>query len=474
MMLKSCMSFLVVLLCLGVVPAVSAQDATFTLLPFNSALHDMSDDAQIFVGEDFTTGALMRYHADGTVEGIGGMGSPDCSATAGDICAGITDAGYDQAALWLGGTNWQALGGIGGTSGSSMSTAYDISRDGSTVVGLGWISAGTAHAFAWDAVNGMVDLGSLGGESSRANAVSTDGTVIVGWDQDASTGWWRSARWVNGVEELLAPGTYAGDCQGVSSDGTWIVGNNHPNNMDGGFLYSDATGFTDLGTLSGWQYQGHPLDVSDDGKVVVGWSGYFMDQFATIWTEDTGMVLLSEYLLDLGATIPAGMNLSIASAVSNDGTVIIGWAQDMMWNTQGFIATIPAIVDNPLSANTSTLSAATGGTVDFSLKAGSDQAGRDYFLLATTSGTNPGTPLPYGETLPLNWDVLTDTIIKLVPTSVCTGFSGTLDGDGKGTAVLDTLGPLPSTTAGIVMDFAYLLYYPFDYVSNPVSIEITP
>ena len=665
-------SLFITLICLGVVPALCAQNATFTLLPMNGALEDMTDDAQMFVGEDWNVGELMRYHADGTVEHIGGEGMPKCSGDGNGICAGITDGGYSQAALWLGGKNWQALGGIGGTSGTSMSTAYDISDDGSFVVGLGWVNAGTAHAFIWDTVNGMVDLGSLGGGSSRANAVNRDGSVVVGWDAD-TTGWWRAARWVNGVEEIMAPGTYAGDCQGVSSDGTWIVGNNHPANIDAGYLYSDATGFIDVGTLSGWQYQGHPIDVSDDGKVVVGWSGYFMDQFATIWTEETGLKLLSEYLLDLGVILPPGLNLTIAHSISSDGTTIVGWAKDVNWNTNGFIVTIPPVgggtvtmtasddfnrpnsssmgpdwvemegntdiennmgkgntgawslgwmyhssfeadyvnsvqsIDfianqgsenvflvagldpntwggvsvkiqdndmdgifdrvffesainagnwgtlgvpvwydlatktgtgtmtvyfedngdtavceiqndasgateifkadgiltfpypitgknfgighyhfpyfdnwnveadpNPLFADTSTLSARSGGVVNFTLNAGVDQANRDYFLLGTSSGTMPGTQLAPGVVLPLNWDVVTDTIIGLANGPMAMGFSGTLDDGGMGSATLDTLGYLPSDTAGITLNFAYVLYYPTDYVSNPVVVHITP
>jgi len=124
-----------------------------------------------------------------------------------------------------------------------------MSGDGTRIVGLGWVNAGTAHAFQWDAVNGMVDLGSLGGQSSRANGISSDGTVIVGWDQDPSTGWWRAAKWVNGVEELMAPGTYCGAGQGVSSDGTWIVGDNHPDYNDDGWRWSNDTGFVSTGTL---------------------------------------------------------------------------------------------------------------------------------------------------------------------------------------------------------------------------------
>ena len=41
-------------------------------------------------------------------------------------------------------------------------------------------------------------------------------------------------------------------------------------------------------------------------------------------------------------------------------------------------------------------------------------------------------------------------------------------------ARLDTNGPLPSFAVGLVMYFAYLLYPPCDFVSNPISVEIVP
>jgi uncharacterized membrane protein len=298
--------------------------------------------------------------------------------------------------------------------------------------------------------------------------------VIVGWDQDPSTGWWRGAKWVDGVEELMAEGTYLGAAWGVSSDGTWICGDNHPDFNDDGWLWSEDTGFISTGTLSGWLYQGHPLDVSDDGKVVVGWSGWFTDQVATIWTEDTGLVDLKQYLIDLGVDVPADVFLTVAFACSDDGTTIVGNAMDFNFNQFGFIATIPPLTSNPLKASAVELSAQVGGTVNFSLNAGADNGERNYILLGSVSGTEPGTALPGGlATLPLNWDIFTTLVWNLLNTPTFSDFSGTLDVDGKASAQLYAA-PLRPDTVGIVMSYAYCLDGPYDYVSNPVDIEIVP
>lgn len=90
---------------------------------------------------------------------------------------------------------WEYLGGIGGVSDGASSSAWNMSQDGSTVVGLGWVSGGRAHAFKWKSDTGMVDLGStVTDRSSRANGTRYDGSIVVGW-QDSPTGFRQGAVW---------------------------------------------------------------------------------------------------------------------------------------------------------------------------------------------------------------------------------------------------------------------------------------
>ena len=115
-----------------------------------------------------------------------------------------------------------------------------------------------------------------------------------------------------------------------------------------------------------------------------------------------------------------------------------------------------------------------GGTADFNLAAGVENANRNYILLGSVSGTAPGTPLPGGKaTLPLNWDVFTSTTFSLINTPVFDRFMGALDSAGSAIAKLDTLGPIPGA-AGITLYFAYALNNPWDFTSNAVNVEITP
>ena len=127
-----------------------------------------------------------------------------------------------------------------------------------------------------------------------------------------------------------------------------------------------------------------------------------------------------------------------------------------------------------LTASATQISISVGGSVDFELDAGPENAGRGYLVFGGVSGTTPGTPLPGGmAVLPVNWDVFTNIVLSLAGTPVFDRFLGTLNGNGEASAKLDTLGPV-SGAAGITLSFAYALAAPFDFASNPVEVDLVP
>jgi hypothetical protein len=128
-----------------------------------------------------------------------------------------------------------------------------------------------------------------------------------------------------------------------------------------------------------------------------------------------------------------------------------------------------------LAADAFTLSAATGGEVNLSLSAGAENSGRIYFLLGSLTGTAPGLPLPGGKaTLPINMDLFSSIVWQNLNTLFFQNFLGVLDISGEGTAVLDTLAPLPASVVGVTMSYAYALYNPLDFASNPINVLIAP
>lgn len=128
----------------------------------------------------------------------------------------------------------------------------------------------------------------------------------------------------------------------------------------------------------------------------------------------------------------------------------------------------------PLSVTPSVVSAWLGGTLDFTLTGGVDNAGKDYALLATFSGDTPGTVLPGGLVLPLNWDWFTDFLLGLALNGnpLVVDFLGTLDVDGNATAALTFPGHC-QLYQDLIMHFAWCTYGPFDFVSNSKAVTVT-
>ena len=119
------------------------------------------------------------------------------------------------------------------------------------------------------------------------------------------------------------------------------------------------------------------------------------------------------------------------------------------------------------------ISARDGGVIDFNLDADVANAGRNYIIMASLSGTTPGFMLPGGQAvMPLNWDLVTEFVLGAANTPAFVGFLGTLDANGQATATLNTYGPLPLSLIGQELYFAAACDKPWDYVSDPVDIEI--
>jgi probable HAF family extracellular repeat protein len=110
--------------------------------------------------------------------------------------------------------------------------AYDVSADGSVVVGWTRNDANNRRAFRWTASGGMQYLGTLGGGLSKAYSVSADGAVVVGSAYNAA-GQFRAFRWTasRGMENLnttyaslLTNGSVLWSASAISPDGRYIVG----------------------------------------------------------------------------------------------------------------------------------------------------------------------------------------------------------------------------------------------------------
>jgi MYXO-CTERM domain-containing protein len=191
----------------------------------------------------------------------------------------------------------------------------------------------------------MTGLGDLSGGAfySAANAVSTDGTVIVGGSSSANSGEGSSEAFKltkgTGMVGLgdLPGGGFASDAQAVSADGSVIVGYGTTATGMEAFRWTQNTGMVGLGHLPGGSGSSQARGVSADGTTVVGWTD---GAGAFIWDATHGMRSL-DYLLrtEFGLHDGPGQD-AWAMGVSADGLTIVGYS-GTSGNTSGWIATMP-------------------------------------------------------------------------------------------------------------------------------------
>lgn len=253
--------------------------------------------------------------------------------------SGYTAAVYDTET-----ETWTPLASTGYFSGDAASSGYDISGDGTTVIGgvynyeqLNENSAVRCDAAAW--VNGeLVILGNKFADinrNSQARGVSYDGSVIVGW-QDQCGPWYAS------VWRKNASGSYdqslmfkdpnmtdddvnwddfndktsklLGQAEAVSADGKIIGGRGLGDwyATDCAWLWSEENGLQLLGGTSNQVF-----DMTNDGSFVVTNS--------EVWTEETGLVGVNEYLTNnLGIDLGEYGIMGIYD-ISPNGRYMTGW-----------------------------------------------------------------------------------------------------------------------------------------------------
>jgi len=261
--------------------------------------------------------------------------------------AGFWDGGSDP--MTLDDDVWTRLEPVPGSQGcdASLTSIWDLSRDGSVAVGLNWYDCRDQVGFRWDAENGMVALPKVleSSRGSRANVVSNDGRVVAGHEV-MTDGWWAGAVWHDGQPELIYQeadwwGIYdvfpVGDAYGINADGSVIVGENAIGPADEGYpnsawRWTEDEGLEVLGYIPCppwswfcWGGSASSTAVSDDGSVVVGWGGDYGDREATIWTRGLGLMTLEEFLQIQGVVSIDGWGLSTAMDVTGNGRIIGGW-----------------------------------------------------------------------------------------------------------------------------------------------------
>jgi probable HAF family extracellular repeat protein len=269
--------------------------------------------------------------------------SADGSVVVGSAYGDFIDPHPTVAFRWSQAFGMQPLGYLTPFTSSSMfSVARGVSSDASVIVGASTSFPLVTEAFRWTQAGGMQGLGvTLGGGSSFARGVSSDGNTIVG---DVGFPTTRGAfRWTPATNMHLIGdlpgGTLLSIANAVSLDGTTIVGFSSSDAGLEAFRWTEALGMQPLGDLPGGNYDSEAFAVSGDGSVIVGHSHGLNGYEAFVWTAAAGMQTMHEYLTAAGLST-TGWHFDSATGISADGNVIAGTGLGLNTATTAWVANL--------------------------------------------------------------------------------------------------------------------------------------
>jgi probable HAF family extracellular repeat protein len=257
---------------------------------------------------------------------LGGSSSQAVAVNASGQVVGYSSTTGDAAThafSWTAGRGMVDLGTLGGDSWArAVNASGQVAGDSRTASG----GYGDVHAFSWTAARGMVDLGTLGGSISYVTGVD-DAGQIVGYSV-TTTGQTHAFSWTaaGGMVDLGALGGTFSQAVAVSAAGH-VVGfaTTTGDATSHAFSWTASGGMVDLGTLGGYS-AGYAVNASGQ---VVGQSAksgpWPPEEHAFSWTAGGGMV-------DLGTL---GGSYSSGRAVSDSGQVV-GWSTTSASQTHAF------------------------------------------------------------------------------------------------------------------------------------------
>ena len=314
-------------------------------------------DNLIVVGNSQSTRGreAFRWTSSTGMMGLGSLGgtfffsSAAAIDDAGEAVTGSTSSDVGILAYrWSEASGMTSLGDLPG--GPIQSEASAISGDGMSIVGSSRSRTGPAgdEAFLWTSASGMIGLGTLGtGQSSVANAINADGTIIVGssgLDPESQTPFrWTASGGMEPLEQF--PGeVLTSEPLGISADGQTIVGWSAIGTSQVAVRWTDA-GIESLGNAPPFEASRlFAQAANEDGSVIIGWGQAGTRLTAMYWTQTDGVRPLADVLTnDFGLDL-SGWSLSVALDVTTHAatgrTAIVGSGLNPRGETEAFLAVL--------------------------------------------------------------------------------------------------------------------------------------
>ncbi|MDD2767284.1 MAG: hypothetical protein PHT19_01040 [Methylococcus sp.] len=210
--------------------------------------------------------------------------------------------------------------GIGFLPGGQQSIAASVSRDGALVGGTAASASGDSYAIRWSTKSKKLKNFGIPKNytGSTIAAISGGGKVMVGSAYDMSAGTMQAVKWNGGKSKAMGylSGGFFSRADAVSENGSVIVGTSTTPDGFRAYRWTKKLGMVDLGDLGG-SHASVGWGVSADGKVAVGFTSTpETDNNAFRWTQDGGMVALGN---------APGSDGSGANRISADGNVTVGY-----------------------------------------------------------------------------------------------------------------------------------------------------
>jgi hypothetical protein len=231
---------------------------------------------------------------------------------------------------------------------------FNISGDGSTIVGWARISESEAYPFTWTEQDGFTLFDQQG--VLRASSMTGDivGGHITNDQGEAQAAFWNANREITVLE--FPSGENPGPIFAISDDGQWMGGG--PSKETGlPWIWNATTGLTFMEPPSGETDLGRVTAISATGKTILGtyWdsdppSSGNSTRLGFIYTAEVGQRFLNEFVVDEGFD-PAPFSLAGSNAISEDASIIVGAAFDPVFFTSFFLDVGNVLGVDDLDAN---------------------------------------------------------------------------------------------------------------------------
>jgi uncharacterized membrane protein len=264
---------------------------------------------------------------------------------------------------------------IGPVPGATLMQAYTVSGDGNVIFGdrerdSGIPGAQSAEVFRWTRAGGLVPLGGRPPRALQAHVARSnhDGSVAVGWYWEPAGDSFRqwAVRWTPAGEQDLPsiPG-HNSEANDVSDDGSVIVG------ASGTGAYFRAVRWTGAGiepiapapTPGDYNTRSVAMAVSGNGRVISGYLGIGAEAFR--WTASEGLVGLGPMP---GVFWPQSIDED-GSIIVGTGTDRDGYVQALIWDADHGVRPLQTVLEGlgvdtqGITLNTASAVSADGRTI---------------------------------------------------------------------------------------------------------------